>query len=116
MIETPKEIDKRRKLEAKDRASRAEAYAKKMLQPASLITQPIEVAQPLLRNTPTPETELRKHDWPLLRNNSEPKAKSRNKKKDRAEYMRDYRKKPRLCPHCGKDITQPLTKPIGSVD
>ncbi len=25
-------------------------------------------------------------------------------KRDRAAYMREYRKKPKKCPHCGKEI------------
>lgn len=87
MLETKEERQKREREEAAIREERIRAYEKKMN--VELPYSPVAVIE---RKPVEPSVTL------------QPEVKLRNKPKSRAKYMQEYRKKPKLCPHCGKDI------------
>lgn len=75
MIETKEQREAREKAEGKERAKRAAGYTRKMGGSRVAVSDV---------------------------NSAQPGGKS--KKRDRAAYFREYRKRPKKCPHCGKVI------------
>ncbi len=119
-FELPKDREKRIKAEAADRESRVRKYEQDMgvqltYSPVATLERPMPdgngvVTLPddggVVTHSEVKTVSLQAQaPKKVLRNKVVQVTKVLRNTKSRADYMKDYRKRPKVCPHCGKEIS-----------